>query len=207
MQNADAWDEFWRNQVINGLGPPIYDMFVSDEALVRRMRERGLQTVLCAGSGISKEPWALCEAGFQVTALDISPFAEEIACTYELDDAYRAQLIGSELGRPGGRMDFVVGELQDGSVCPGPFDVIIERRTLQVFSEEERPNALDALLSRLANTGIFLSHCHDGAWRPPAEPFHATESLLRGRGLSLFYEDGELPASGGQVAWIFTSTG
>ena len=207
MQDAEAWDAFWRNQVNHGLGPPIYDMFVCDEALVRRMRERGLQTVLCAGNGISKEPWALCEAGFHVTALDISPVAEKVATACELDTAYQDMLIGSEPGRPDGRIDYVVGNLQDGSVCPGPFDAIIERRTLQLFPEEERPGALDALLRRLADNGILLSHCHDGAWTPPAKPYHATASLLRGRGLSVFSGDEEFPDSGGQVAWIVTSTG
>jgi hypothetical protein len=30
----------------------------------------------------------------------------------------------------------------DSAVCPGPDDVIIERRTLQLFADEERPHAL-----------------------------------------------------------------
>ncbi|MDQ3488338.1 MAG: hypothetical protein M3468_11470 [Acidobacteriota bacterium] len=50
--------------------------------------------------------------------------------------------------------------LASGTACPGPFDVIIERRTLQLFYEEELPGAMKAVADRLASPGIFLSHSH-----------------------------------------------
>ncbi|MBI1786999.1 MAG: hypothetical protein HYR60_05520 [Acidobacteria bacterium] len=40
--------------------------------------QRRHEKVLCAGSGISQEPKALAEAGFEVVALDLSPEALEL---------------------------------------------------------------------------------------------------------------------------------
>src|ERR1017187_4111219 len=67
VHQVEAWDRHWHNQVSHGLGPPVFDMFCDDRELVRAMRQRGMSTVFCAGNGISQEPRALSEAGFQVT--------------------------------------------------------------------------------------------------------------------------------------------
>jgi hypothetical protein len=74
-----GWDLHWSEQVRHGLGPALYDMFCDDRALVSVMGSENMNTILCAGNGISQEPRALAEAGFSVVALDFSPAAVEIA--------------------------------------------------------------------------------------------------------------------------------
>ena len=73
---------------------------------------------------------------------------------------------------------FVIGDILDSSVCSGPLDAIIERCTLQLFPPEERGIALDTLASRLTPDGLFLSHCHDGGWKPPDKPVDQVERFL-----------------------------
>jgi hypothetical protein len=53
-------------------------MFCEDWELVGAMRANGMKTVLCVGNGISQEPRALAWAGFDVTALDLSPLATSV---------------------------------------------------------------------------------------------------------------------------------
>jgi len=203
-QDAGAWDRYWTDQASHGLTPPLFDMFCDDEELIRHMAARGMTRVLCVGNGISQEPRALAAAGLRVVALDLSPVASQLAQTWECSDADLEQFYDPSLQRPGGRLEFVAGDLLDPTVCPGPFDVVIERRTLQLFPPEERPVALDALSARLAVHGILLSHCHDGAWRPPEPREHALEELFRQRGWTIGRDDG---APGERAAWLVLSTG
>ena len=78
-----AWDRYWTNHIEHGIGPAFFDMFCVDHEFVRVMNNRRLKTILCAGNGISQEPRALAEAGFDVTALDCSSRAIEIARSLE----------------------------------------------------------------------------------------------------------------------------
>jgi hypothetical protein len=94
----------------------------------------------------------------------------------------------------------------DLSLCPGPFDAVIERRTLQLFPEDQRGAALDALAQRLKPDGLFFSHCHDGGWRPPDEPVHQVERFFRDRGW-VIWKQGQSPSHTGRVAWLEMSTG
>jgi hypothetical protein len=176
--------------------------------LVNTMLEYGLRTVLCAGSGISQEPRALAEAGFDVTALDVSPTALAVAQAYRLgDEGFRffCGFVSRQVGRPA---RFEVGDLLDSDICPGPFDVVIERCTVQRFPEETRASALDALAKRLGRVGILLSQCLDDQFDPdlgwkqhPTGLFHASEPWCRDRGWTIW--DG-VPESTltGQVAWL-----
>jgi SAM-dependent methyltransferase len=173
------------------------------------MVKYGLRTVLCAGNGVSNEPRILAAAGFQVTALDISPVATAFAETYRGPEmGYRESRLSPALQRPGGRVAFVVGDLLDPTVCPGPFDVVVERRCVQWFGEHERA-ALSALARRLAEVGIFLSECLDDAFPPElgwsrqgvGGLFHASEPWFREHGWDID-TFGEGPTLPGRVAWL-----
>lgn len=200
---AVDWDQLWKNRLSAGTGDlfpfltaPLvnyqgrpYDLANRDGLLVTIMAAYGLSTILlCAGSGISQEPRALAAAGFDVTTLDVSSTALRVAQDFELDQDGISHFCHPESLRPGGRVDFVVGSLLDASVCPGPFDVIIERCTVQRFPEQGRSAALEALAGRLSKVGILLSHCNDDQF--PPDPgwafnesglFHASESWFRER--------------------------
>jgi hypothetical protein len=214
MKDAGFWDKWWRDR----LSTRTSDMFPDhghEEPLVRYrgsiatvMAEYGLRTVLCAGNGVSQEPRTLAGAGFDVTALDISPVAVSCAEAFHYDSHALGNYYSSPIHRPGGRVEFVVGDLLDIRVCPGPFDVVIERKTVQWFAEHERAAALSALSARLSEVGIFLSLCLDDAF--PLELgwsqhesgfFHASESWFREHGWTIW--DG-VPNStlAGRVAWL-----
>jgi hypothetical protein len=63
----------------------------------------------------------------------------------------------------GGSIAGVIGDLIDPAVCPGPFDVVIERRTVQLFrDDEEKHAAMDRLAARLGDRGLLVGHQHSG---------------------------------------------
>lgn len=198
-----AWDKYWQDQLSHGVGRFVH-MFVNDGELVDAMRGNGLRTVLCVGSGISQEPRALAWAGFDVTALDISPLASKVAAEATPPEDLLANLAGKRLGGRDGRLEFVVGDLCDQTLCPGPYDVVIDRRTLQLWPDTDRPTAIEAVANRLAARGIFFSQAHDGRWKPPAPPQHAVKPWFVTQGWELWRRG--VPITG-RVAWLFTTTG
>ena len=189
-----------------GFAPGLYDMMIDDRDLVRAMNAEGMNTVLCAGCGVSNEPRALAEAGFQVVALDIAPRAIEIIQGLEFPSEVFERFCDDDMRKADGLVDYVVGDFFDHDVCSGPFDVIIERRTTQLFSENNYRTVMKALADRVGPEGILLSHCHDGGWRPPAEPQHFTKSWFEENGWDYWDgRSGEKPA--GRVAWLYITTG
>jgi Methyltransferase domain len=227
METKDAgfWDEWWRNRLSDKDFPrndffpcfesplgrdrrSLYRLVNGDDLLATVMAEQGLRTILCAGNGVSQEPRALAAAGFDVTALDISPVAVSRAEAYKADSRARGYFCRPDQHRPGGRVQFVVGDLLDVTVCPGPFDVVIERRTVQWFAEHERGAALSALAGRLSDVGIFMSQCLDDAFPPDlgwsqhrSGFFHASESWFREHGWVTCDEVASTPMTG-RVAWL-----
>jgi SAM-dependent methyltransferase len=206
MHDAGAWDRFWNEQIAHGLPPQIFDMFSDDRVLIAYMKKRGFGSVLCAGNGISQEPRALAAAGFAVTALDISPVAARLVQAIEPTPDYLGRFVDATSHRSGGSVDYVTADLLDAAACPGPFDVIIERRTVQLFRGQEFNNALEALTRRLRSDGLFFRHCHDGRWRPPAPRVHAAEAWFREHSWTIWRD--ELDAAPPErLVSLFVSTG
>lgn len=206
VNDVAAWDRYFSDHVENGIGPPFFDMFSRIPGLVYAAQQGEMNTVLCAGNGICQEPRALAGAGFAVTALDHSPFATEYARNYEMDPENFGHFYPPEMCREGGRVEFITGDLRDPSVAPGPFDIVIERRTVQLFPKDERDAVLSALTTRLSANGIFVSHSHDGCWKPPRSPIHATENWFRNNRWRRWEADAE-PKPAGRVVWIVMTTG
>jgi SAM-dependent methyltransferase len=198
-----AWDRYWQDQLSHGFDGFVH-LFVDDGELVDAMRAHELRTVLCVGNGISQEPRALAWAGFDVTSLDISPVAAKVASDAAPPEDFLARLVGGRSGGQKGRLDFVVGDLCDPALCPGPYDVVIDRKTLQLWPEGERPAALQAVANRLASRGIFFSQSHDGRWKPPAPRRHALEPWFVAERWALWRPEAPLT---GRVAWLLTTTG
>jgi 2-polyprenyl-3-methyl-5-hydroxy-6-metoxy-1,4-benzoquinol methylase len=168
------------------------------------MRANRLKTVLCVGNGISQEPRALARAGFDVTALDLSPYATEVARGTTPPDELLEQLVGGRPRGEHGTLQFVVGDLRDSRCCPGPYDVIVERKTLQLYPEAERPMAMRSVADRLGSPGILFSHAHDGRWRFDQPRIHLLESWFRAEGWPIWEGDGLVK---GRVAWPLLTTG
>ncbi|MEZ5286753.1 MAG: class I SAM-dependent methyltransferase [Vicinamibacterales bacterium] len=203
VEDAGRWDRYWQEHVGHGLAGLVH-LFVDDGDLVDVMRATGLRRVLCVGNGVSQEPRALAWAGFDVTALDLSPLATATAAQATPPDAFLQGLVGGRSGSPGGAVNFVTGSLMDPACCPGPFDLVIERRTLQLWPDAGRAAAMRAVADRLAPTGIFFSHSHDGGWTPPAPRRHVTEPWFREQGWPITREPAHVT---GRIAWLFTTTG
>jgi hypothetical protein len=205
-----AWDKYWQNEIENGvqfgLGPRLEDMFVDDTMVVSMMRQLGFDTVLCAGNGISQEPRALASTGLDVTAMDLSPVALQIAQDWDFDEDHAQMLLDPSMRAPGGSLRYVAGDLLDTDICPGPFDLVIERRTAQLFGTK-MGEALAALSKRLARPGVFLSHCHDGSWKPPQPRVVVTEKWFRSQGWAVVNNDAIEIEVTDRIAWPFLSTG
>jgi len=201
MTEAAPWDAFWTDQMANGMAMFV-DLFCRDGRLIDAMRASRLKTILCAGSGISQEPKALALAGFDVTVLDISPLAIKIAQKWDLPKELLLKVIEGRPARRQGRVRFVTGDLLDTTICPGPFDVVLERKTLQLFPDADRPAAMRALAARLAAPGIFFSHTHrnfgarTAARNVPSDWFRAERWP--------FWEGGEPLRT--RVAWLSSSS-
>jgi len=207
LQDAGAWDRYWKAHLGHGFGPQLFDMFTDDSLLIEVMRRDHLRSVLCVGNGISIEPRALAVAGFTVVALDISGVANAVASQIPVSDDDIARIIGRRGHAEGGSVEFITGDIMDPTVCKGPYDVIVERRTAQNYGDAGMPTFLTALTDRLATPGILVSHCHDGGWRPGSEPRHATRDWFRENKWVVW--EGSLAAGPTRkhVAWLFTSTG
>jgi hypothetical protein len=134
----------------------------------------------------------------------LSPFAIEVARQADPPVEALARLAGGRSGGLNGRLDFVAGDLCDETCCPGPYDVAIERRTLQLFPDDARPSAARAVAKRLASPGVFFCHCHDGRWKPPERPRNVLEPWFRAEGWE-FRQAGTKVST--RVAWLFTTTG
>ena len=89
------------------------------------------------------------------------------------------------LRRAGGTLEFLSGDLMDPGFCKGPFDVVIERCMVQLFSQAERDEILKKMTARLNPTGIFVSHCHMGWWRPGVPREHMLEPWFREHGFKI----------------------
>jgi SAM-dependent methyltransferase len=217
-KDATFWDNWWKDRLsrndasgVHDVAPmPLDSLPSGPEGLAAAMVKYGLRTVLCVGNGVSIEPRILAAAGCQVTALDTSSVATAFAATYReprMDD--RQSPIRPELQRPGGHVDFVLGDLLDPTVCPGPFEVVVERRCVQWFGERERAAALSALSRRLGEVGIFLSECLDDPFPPElgwsqqgsSGLFHASEPWFREHGWDIV-EARPSPTLTGRIAWL-----
>jgi hypothetical protein len=171
LHDPAGWDRFWEADLaIGGLVTGFNDAMAHDEELPRSMAARDVRTVLCAGNGLSSEAARLAASGYKVTALDLSPTATRVAAERWHDGAAKANVEGS--------LTFVCGDLFDRAVCPGPYDAIIERRTLQLFEPTDRELALERLTARLALRGLLVSHCHLGYWRPGESSEHFARAWL-----------------------------
>lgn len=204
-RNPAAWDEFWDRQLALGVAG-LSDMLFNDRDLVGLMRRSDLHTILIAGNGLSLEPRALAAAGFDVVALDISPKAVQYAQQITLTESHLENMLGSDAVHPGGRVQFVVGDVFEPSVCIGPFDVVVERLTAQNYPDDTLGGFLTMLINRLSPAGVLVTHCHDNAWRPDAEPRHRTGDWLRAHEWVTFHRVPSVKPAG-RLALLVSSTG
>lgn len=237
IHDARAWDAYWTNQLKAGpMQQAFSDMMSSDDRLIPLLADRRVRTILCAGNGLSTEALSLAMHGFHVTTLDISTVAREaVAASLRNHDRALSGIVGFRMTeeailfgdsgslpaelcprihrnathapQAGGSLAFATGDLIAQDICPGPFDAVIERRTVQLFPEAERALAVERLACRLAERGLFVSHHHDGCGRPNQTRHYATP-LVTSRGFMLDYQaDVQTRVSAPRLACLRLSTG
>ena len=210
VHDPAAWDRYWDNQFANektaGLAVMMAEIFSRARDVAKLMKAAGSTSILCAGHGVSREAAVLARAGFSVVALDLSPRAAEWCGRLDLDDASLRRFLDPDQEAPGGHVEYVTGDLTDPRVSVGPFDLIIERRTVQLFGDA-RGQALEALAARLAPRGVLLSHWHNGAWRPPSPRTHPNEQWFREHGWTILSDESAVGNREGRAAWLVFTTG
>jgi hypothetical protein len=208
-------------------------MMSSEPDLPALLAGRGAQTILCAGNGLSGEALALALHGFSVTALDISTvpgafwkdldpehpirrfpgfkLRDDGSVSFDvagpLDPAFGPPMHRSPDYPPrgGGSLSYVAGDLIDPKICPGPYDVVIERRTLQLFPKIDQLLGLHRLVDRLATSGILVTHQHKGNWRPGEDRIHFAEAWLTDHGFVV--TDAFQDSGAARLACVVFSTG
>lgn len=205
-----AWDSFWETRLA-AFSPPIeLSHYVEPvRAALPRMRTQNARTVLSVGCGVALDVRAFAAAGFAVTALDVSAVAIRYARTTELTSKSTPHYLDRSDLCSGGSLEFVLADLFDTAQCPGPYDVVICRNTLQYFQYAGRLRAaLNAVVGRLAPAGFLFIGTHGAI---PA--FDAIDDLLIESGFRLVRGWDVQPADlfpkrpAERVAWHMCGTG
>jgi hypothetical protein len=159
----------------------------------------------CVGSGLSPEPWALAAAGFDVTAVDLSPLALHLVQGAQPQPDDLSRLIAGREFKPGGRTTLSLATYETARSVP------VRLMSMSLSSGgccscfrknnwrwRQRPSFSDRL--RAASASVIVTT--DGG--DPAEPATAARDWFRRQ---------RWPALIGQtlvvdrVAWLYTSTG
>jgi SAM-dependent methyltransferase len=102
------------------------------------------RTATVVGCGVGDDAEALSEAGYEVTAFDISPEAIRL-CRQRY---------------PNSKVDYLVADLFDyPTKWAENFDLVYECNTIQVLPGQYRTMARDAMISLLAPGGYILVSC------------------------------------------------
>jgi len=183
--NEQGWDCFWESMIPQKMGDEIFDYLGGADTLrswAAILKARGCNTILFAGNGISLEPLIFADMGFVVTVLDISAKANRfltnlsdcIGSNRELFER-QIELLGlseQSIQNLIPSVKIVTGDIYQTTCCPGPFDIMITRRTLQCYwnwnPDAENQNAgnkviegIKALFNRLSCNGLLYFHCHN----------------------------------------------
>jgi len=175
INDVEGWNYFWKYLINIDKHDLLFDIFDDSSWLIPFLKKLGYQTILCAGNGISLEPYALAYAGFDVTVLDVSAYANQYLSSYQIsgqelkylsyfDNLNLEEVPTEEILNKVKSVKFVTGSIFDNDICPGLFDVIITRRTVQLFnliSEDQLIAAMQSLLNRLTPTGLLINHGHN----------------------------------------------
>lgn len=182
--------------------------------LPETLRERNRRTILFAGNGVSQEPRAFAHAGFDVAAVDISPNATDEAMRSSLRDEHLSgtfcvvrngeweEATVSAEAVPGGSVRFVVGDLVDLAVEPGPFDCVISLSMLQYYEGEVLENLCRSLVDRLEPDGILIVgvHSSSSSWKE-------IRSVLEAIGLQIVDRPNDLTFTPARQAVVMLSSG
>ncbi len=206
--SIEGWDRYWRYHLNTHEVPyKLTHYFEVTKPLMPIIHTHHYTTALSVGCGISLEVRGFAAGGLQAVGLDVSRIAIGYAAKCPLFVVYQDRFLDQREQRPGGTVEFVVGNVLDPTTCPGPFDVIVSRGTIQYFHRLNMlDTALQALVNRLSAQGILVIGTHGDV--PAMEPI--TE-WLRSHHFTVYFNERQenfLHAlSGTRAAWHAMSTG
>lgn len=206
-RDAAGWDRYWQYQIDEDLEDGWF-YFELAPVLVPAFLAAGFHTLLDVGCGVSMEPGAFAWAGFAVTGLELSPVAVEHGSARPFTEQHAHRFFGEQaqaLRRSGGRVDYVVGDFLDADVCPGSYDVVLTRRTVQHYRGEPLSTALAALVRRLSPSGVLVIHFHNAY-----DVLYDAEALLKEAGFEVIYlgpDNQESLPHRPKLAYFFGSSG
>lgn len=193
-----AWDRYW-HQVLADEEEHNWNIHseINSKDFLEILKTRNPVRLLCAGNGISLEPYSFVHCGFDVTALDISSVASEFVHNtrptpeelsrfftehiYEYDPKWKVQIgrPDAELTRarmqreyrPGGKLTVVTADMFRYEP-EERFDAIISNRSFQGFAESEWYELTRRFHTWLNPGGICYLELHnilDSSWRARME--------------------------------------
>ncbi|HTZ30623.1 MAG TPA: class I SAM-dependent methyltransferase [Streptosporangiaceae bacterium] len=151
---AEFWDQFFRNRRASGNDLDWEGLWT--RPFLGQLQEAGARTVLELGCGTGNDAARLADAGFSVTAIDLS-----------------AEAIGQARRRFGPKARFAVADMTQRLPFPdGDFDAVMSNVAMHMFPDDVT-RAVFAEVRRLVRPGgLFLFHVNTLKDRP-----------LRARGL------------------------
>lgn len=207
VRDAAGWDRYWRYQITEEDDDGWF-YFELAPVLVPAFLAAGFHTLLDVGCGVSLEPGAFAWAGFAVTGLELSQVAVDHAAARPFAEAHASRFFGENtqtLRRSDGRVEYVVGDFLDADVCPGTYDVVMSRRTIQHYRDEPLAAALDSLVRRLSPSGALVLHFHNAY-----DVLQDAKALLNERGFEVVIvraDSHEALPRGPRHAYFFGSSG
>lgn len=202
----EYWDSYWKSRISDKDADGKFFYFEITDELVPILRKLHLRKILCVGNGVSLEAPALAYAGFEVDVLDVSQEAIDFLSNYKLTVDDLKKFYSENQHRPGGKINYIIGDFTDKSICPGGYDVIITRRTLQYFTRNDFFGVLNILIEKLNDGGIFINHTHNAY-----DVGFAIEKYLTIRNFVIYHSlsNTHFPSlpNKRKVAWLFGSSG
>ena len=152
--DAAGWDAFYRHELhraeLNGWKDRC--LKPSRERVIVGTFERRPpgEHVLVIANGLSLLPRVGAELGQHCTAIDLSSAAISFL------EAYSADVLPPGRRRPGGSVSFVCGDLRVVELAPGPFSLIVSRRSLWGLVDPMLQEVIEAIDRRLEPGGQLL---------------------------------------------------
>jgi SAM-dependent methyltransferase len=145
---AEFWDRFFRRRLESGNDLDWEGMWT--EPFVVPLREAGVRTILELGCGTGNDAARLADAGYSVTAIDLS-----------------GEAVGQARARYGSRAKFVVADMTERLPFPGGgFDAVMSNVAIHMFPDGVT-RAVFAEVGRLVRpAGLFLFHVNALEDRP-----------------------------------------
>jgi SAM-dependent methyltransferase len=145
---AEFWDRFFRRRLKSGNDLDWEGLWT--EPFLVPLREAGVRTILELGCGTGNDAARLADAGYLVTAIDLS-----------------GEAVGQARARYGSKAKFVVADMTERLPFPGGgFDAVMSNVAIHMFPDAVT-RAVFAEVGRLVRpAGLFLFHVNALEDRP-----------------------------------------